>query len=108
MSLIDKKTLEYLAELGRIELAESEKSKLLKDLQEILNHFQELEKLDTTNVEPMSGGHAKRDLSHAERGGTFQQNIFRTDEAKEGKNEKLIESLPEKENDFLKIPPVFE
>ncbi|MDP3052961.1 MAG: Asp-tRNA(Asn)/Glu-tRNA(Gln) amidotransferase subunit GatC [bacterium] len=94
MSDFDKKTLEYLAELGRIELAESEKSKLLKDLQEILNYFQELEKVDTTDVEPMSGG-------------TFQENIFRTDETKEGKNEKLAELFPEKENDFLKIPPVF-
>jgi len=95
MGIIDKKILEYLAELGRIELAESEKSKLLKDLQEILNHFQELEKLETSNIEPMSGG-------------TSQQNIFRADEAKEEKNEKLIESFPEKENSFLKIPPVFE
>ncbi len=91
----DKKTLEYLAELGRIKLAESEKSKLLKDLQEILNHFQELEKLDTTNIEPMSGG-------------TFEQNIFREDEIKEEQKEKPIEAFPKKENNFLKIPPVFE
>lgn len=95
MDIIDKKTLEYLAELGRLELAESEKPKLLKDLQGILNHFQELEKLNTDGIEPMSGG-------------AFQQNIFRTDETKEQKNEKLVESFPEKENDFLKIPPVFE
>lgn len=95
MSNLDKKTLEYLAGLGRIELTESEKPKLLKDLQEILNHFEELQKLDTTNAEPISGG-------------TFQQNIFREDEATEEKNEKLTDAFPEKENDFLKIPPVFE
>ena len=114
MSDFDKKTLEYLAELGRIELAESEKSKLLKDLQEILNHFQELEKLDTSNVEPMSGG-------------TFQQNIFREDikpqtdadhtqtnaefpreSASSQRKSALVEAFPKKENDFLKIPPVFE
>jgi len=95
MSVLDKKTLKYLAELGRVELSESEESKLLKDLREILNHFQELQKIDTTDVEPMSGG-------------TFQENIFRADEAKEEKNKKLVESFPKKENDFLKIPPVFE
>jgi len=99
-TLIDKKTLEYLAELGRIELAESEKSKLLKDLQEILNYFQELEKLDTTNVEPMSGG-------------TFQQNIFREDikpqtNVEFSRKSALVDAFPKKENDFLKIPPVFE
>jgi aspartyl-tRNA(Asn)/glutamyl-tRNA(Gln) amidotransferase subunit C len=89
--------LEYLAELGRIELAESEKSKLLKDLQEILNYFQELQKIDTTDVEPMSGG-------------TFTQNIFREDEGnvkRQASSVKLTEAFPEKENDFLKIPPVF-
>ena len=44
MSEIDEKKLENLAKLGRIELNESEKLKLLKDLPEILNHFQELQK----------------------------------------------------------------
>jgi len=101
MSELDKKTLEYLAQLGRIELTDSEKPKLLKDLQEILNYFKELEKLDTTGVEPMSGG-------------TFQENIFREDEIRdtnanqEMKSKKIIQSFPEKEKDFLKIPPVFE
>lgn len=95
-TLIDKKTLEYLAGLGRIELTESEKPKLLKDLQEILDYFQELQKLDTTNIEPMAGG-------------TSQKNIVREDKKEEkGKPRKLIDSFPEKENDFLKVPPVFE
>lgn len=95
MPVFDKKTLEYLAELGRIELTEAEKPKLLKDLQEILNYFQELQKIDTTNTEPMSGG-------------TLQGNIFRDDEIKEEKNEKLIEAFPKQEKEFLKVPPVFE
>lgn len=95
MSNLDIKTLEYLAELGRIELSESEKPKLLKDLQEILNHFEELNKLDTTKVEPMSGG-------------TSKQNIFREDKSKEEENEKLTDAFPEKEDGFMKIPPVFE
>lgn len=95
---IDKKTLEYLAELGRLELSESEKSKLLNDLRKILNYFQELQKLDTTNIEPMSGG-------------TFQENIFREDEEsvkRQASSVKLTDAFPEKENNFLKIPPVFE
>ena len=62
MSEIDEKKLENLAKLGRIELNESEKLKLLKDLPEILNHFQELQKIDTTNVEPMSGGVSQENI----------------------------------------------
>jgi aspartyl-tRNA(Asn)/glutamyl-tRNA(Gln) amidotransferase subunit C len=95
MSNLDIKTLEYLAELGRIELTESEKPKLLKDLQEILNHFEELKKIDTSNVEPMSGG-------------TLKHDTFREDKTREEKNKALLDIFPEKEDDFLKIPPVFE
>jgi aspartyl-tRNA(Asn)/glutamyl-tRNA(Gln) amidotransferase subunit C len=95
-TLIDKKTLEYLAELGRIKLADSEEVKLLKDLQEILNYFQELQKIDITDVEPMVGAPGAK-------------NVFREDAAKKNKTiKKLIENFPEKENSFLKIPPVFE
>ena len=98
MSVLDKKNLKYLAELGRVELSESEELKLLKDLQEILNHFQELQKLDTTNIEPMSGG-------------TFTENVVRedkTDTDKSPRESALVEAFPEEENGFLKVPPVFE
>jgi len=102
MSELDKKTLEYLAELGRLELAGAEESKLLEDLREILDYFGELQKVDTDGVEPtcLTG----RQVS----GGTPQDNVSREDEAKEGKNEKITNAFPEKEDGFLKIPPVFE
>jgi len=98
MSDFDKKTLEYLAELGRIELTESEKPKLLKDIQGILNHFQELQKLDTTNIEPMSGGMSTENVVREDK----------TDTDKSPRKSALVEAFPKKENDFLKIPPVFE
>lgn len=104
--LITKKTLEYLAELGRIELEEKSEEKLLKDLQKILGHFEELKKVDTENIEPMAGG-------------TIEKNVFREDGIIEadlrGKENleadlrgKLIDQFPQEENGFLKIPPVFE
>ena len=109
--LIDKKTLEYLAELSRIELDKKHEEKLLEDLQEILGYFEELKSVDTENVEPMSGGHAERDLSHAKRGGTIKKNVLREDELiNESKTSsvQLTGQFPEKENGYLKIPPVFE
>jgi len=109
--LINKKTLEHLVELGRIDLDERSEEKLLKDLQKILEYFEELKEVDTENVEPMAGGHAERDLSHAKRGGTIVKNVFRNDEKSENgktKNENLVEQFPEKQNGYLKVPPVFE
>ncbi|MBU6500312.1 MAG: Asp-tRNA(Asn)/Glu-tRNA(Gln) amidotransferase subunit GatC [Patescibacteria group bacterium] len=95
-SPINKKTLEHLAELARIKLNTQEEEKLLQDLQKILEHFEELKTLDTAGVEPMSGG-----------GGL--KNIFRDDAAAENTNQRAgIEQFPDKQDDYLKVPPVFE
>ena len=50
--LINKKTLEYLAELSRIKIEGRKEEKLLKDLLEILNYFEELKESNTENIEP--------------------------------------------------------
>jgi len=95
-SLINKKTLEHLAKLARIELDAREEEKLLGDLQNILNYFKELQELDTTNVAPMAGG-------------TELKNVFREDTEREGTNRGAgAEQFPEKHDGYLKIPPVFE
>lgn len=95
-SPINKKTLEHLAKLMRIELDEREEEKLLKDLQSILGHFKELQELDTANVVPLSGG-------------TELKNVFREDAGRENTNRGAgVEQFPEKHDGFLKIPPVFE
>ena len=102
--IISKKTLEYLAELSRIKIEEKKEEKLLKDLREILNYFEELKESNTENIEPVTGG-------------TNLENVFREDEFIEAdlrgkpalsRAEGLIEAFPEKQDGFLKIPPVFE
>lgn len=94
-SLINKQTLEHLAKLARIDLDPKEEEKLLRDLGNILEHFKELQELDTTNVAPMTGG-------------TDLKNIFRADDERENTNRGAgTDAFPEKENGFLKIPPVF-
>lgn len=98
---ISKKTLEYLAGLGRIELDKKHEEKMFGDLQNILGHFDELNEVDTEGVEPLAGG-------------TIEANVFRNDCGfKEIQNSKLItqnllDAFPDKEGDFLKVPPVFE
>ena len=105
---INKKTLKYLAELSRIELKKESEEKLLKDLQKILAYFEELESVDTENIEPMTGG-------------TIEKNIFREDaltqinadninenQRKNLRKSAITEQFPEEENGFLKVPAVFE
>ena len=77
MSLIDKKTLEHLAELARIKLTEKEEEKLLHDLKNILT------------------------------GGTNLVNVAREDapdrSADTGKGR---DAFPEHDGTSLKIPPM--
>ncbi len=95
-SPIDKKTLEHLAKLARIELGPEEEEKLLKDRGCILGHFGEFQKLDTSKITPLMG---RSEL----------KNVFREDEVGKSTNQKAgVEQFPETHNGFLKIPPVFE
>lgn len=96
--LINKKTLEYIAELSRIELDKKREGKMLNDLQNILGHFEELKEVNTEDVEPMAGGMVKK-------------SVFREDSESlkfKVQSSKSTEAFPEKENDFLKVPPVFQ
>jgi aspartyl-tRNA(Asn)/glutamyl-tRNA(Gln) amidotransferase subunit C len=99
-SPINKQELEHLAKLARIELDPAEEEKLLKDLGNILEHFKELQTLDTTNVRPMAGG-------------TDLVNVFREDGADDGGPENTdrgagVDAFPESKDGYNKVPPVFE
>jgi aspartyl-tRNA(Asn)/glutamyl-tRNA(Gln) amidotransferase subunit C len=99
--LINKKTLEHLAGLGRIELDKKHEEKMLDDLQNILEHFDELNEVDTEGIESLAGG-------------TIEKNVMRDDEILEIHNnsklitKNIIKAFPDKEGDSLKVPPVFE
>ena len=75
---------------------EKKEEKTLHDLQNILNHFQELQVLNTEGVQPLTGG-------------TDLKNIFREDVVRErlGADE-AVDAFPDKQHRYLKIPPVFE
>ncbi|MBI4991772.1 MAG: Asp-tRNA(Asn)/Glu-tRNA(Gln) amidotransferase subunit GatC [Candidatus Harrisonbacteria bacterium] len=93
--MLTKKDLEHLAALARLDLKKGEEEKLLRDLGSILNHFQELQSLDTNGVEPMTGG-------------TELKNVFREDVAGQTDDTgKGPEQFPDKKDGYLKVPPVF-
>ena len=93
---INKEVLEHLARLARLELYPEEEDRLLKDLQSILGHFDELKSLDTKGVTPMNGG-------------TLLTSIFRDDEERLNTNQHAgVADFPETKDGYLKVPPVFD
>lgn len=96
---IDKKTLHYLEGLSRVKVDETKlkEEKLLSDLRNILEHFEELQKLNTDTVAPLSYGLEMKTVMRDD--GAFGGGI--------AKHEELLSGFSAREGDFLKIPPVF-
>ena len=92
---ITKETLQYLADLARIELDPEREGKLLADLQNIVAYVSELQAIDTEGVAPMNGG-------------TLLTNVFRDDDSPQNTNRgEGVKQFPETLKGYLKIPPVF-
>ena len=94
---ITKDDVSKLARLARIALSDDEKQVLVKGLEGILGHFEDLQKVDVEGVVPVSGG-------------TLAENVARedSDEVSCGASrDDLFDVFPNKAGEFLKVPPVF-
>ena len=92
--MITIKDVEHVAKLARLELTEVEKEKYTKQLGAILDYVQQMNEVDTSDVEPMS---------HA----IPLTNVMREDEVVyENTREELMQNAPEKEYGFFKVPKI--
>jgi len=89
---IDKRTLQKIAHLARLEMDEKDEASMVKDLNEIITWVEQLNEVDTENVEPLTN------MSH-------EVNVFREDKV-EGHldHEKALKNAPKKDKDFFRVP----
>jgi len=93
---IDKKTVEDVAHLARIELNARELEKLSSQLEHILAFIDKLSSIDTDNIAPMSHVLAIN-------------NVLRKDEPTVSlPTEKALKNAPEKQGSFFVVPKVIE
>jgi aspartyl-tRNA(Asn)/glutamyl-tRNA(Gln) amidotransferase subunit C len=92
---ITREDVLHLAELSSISLDEAQIEPLIKDLDNIVNYFSQLDELNTENVEP-----------------TYQcfdmQNVWREDQIEEfeAKRDDLLALTKETEDNQIKVPKV--
>jgi len=93
---LDKKTVEYVAQLARIELEPKELEKLSGQLEHILKFIDKLKQADTEGVSP-----ASHILSI--------QNVLR-DDARKGSlsADEALACAPDKSGHFFRVPKVIE
>lgn len=90
--------IEHIAHLARLALKKDEKEKFRDQLSAILDYFEKLAKVDTKDVPIISQI-------------TGLKNVAREDEVKNcdpETRELLLENMPIKEGDLLKVKAVFE
>ncbi|PIV21241.1 MAG: Asp-tRNA(Asn)/Glu-tRNA(Gln) amidotransferase GatCAB subunit C [Deltaproteobacteria bacterium CG03_land_8_20_14_0_80_45_14] len=91
-----KMDIEKVARLARLELSEEEKVTFGNQLEQILTYMEQLNRLDTTGVEP---------TSHA----IPVHNVFREDEVKSSfPQEEALAIAPDEERGHFKVPRIIE
>ena len=93
---LDRANLEKIAKLARIKLQDQEYSALAESLTEILNWVEQLNSVDTENIEPMFAVH-------------LESMPLREDQITDGnRSSAILENAPEKEFDMFAVPKVIE
>jgi len=92
--LITRKEVEHVAKLARLALTEEEKKKYTEQFSSILDYFNQLNEVNTENIEPMAHVLPVR-------------NVMREDRAELASNKKeILRNAPLEEDGFFKVPKI--
>ncbi|ADG81737.1 glutamyl-tRNA(Gln) amidotransferase subunit C [Thermincola ferriacetica] len=92
--MLTKAQVEHVALLARLELTEEEKEMYASQLNDILNHVEALNKLDTTDIPPTAHVLPLR-------------NVMREDKVCEHlPNEEALANAPAREDGYFKVPKI--
>ena len=93
---LDKEKIKHVAKLARISVNEAKVDRLTKDLNSIFKFIEQLNELNTDNIEPLSSI-----LNEPLRS--------RKDVVNDGKiREKILKNSPQKNEEFFVVPKVIE
>lgn len=92
--MIDREQVRKVALLARLELTPEEEDQFTNQLGSILDYFEQLNELDVSNVPPTARAIDVR-------------NVTRTDTLQPySDREAILQSAPEQEGDFFKVPKI--
>ena len=96
MKKINEAQVRKVAKLSRLELTEAEVEEFTGQLSAILDYVEKMNKLDTTDVEP---------LAHC----LPISNVFREDRVEESLGtEKTLANAPQTDGEFFKVPKILD
>ena len=109
---VTEKDVAYVADLANLELTESERGRMLRDLNSILDYIDLLNQLDTAEVPPMAQVSDRYGVDQSKQGSERFAYASRED-IHEGLRKSLphdvaLQNAPESDGTFFKVPKVIE
>lgn len=92
--IVDEKLILQLARLAKLSVTEQEVQNYIPQIQKVLDHFSELNSLNTDNIEPL--------ITPVEIAEHLREDVV----DKKISTEELIQLAPEKVGQLIKVPPV--
>jgi aspartyl-tRNA(Asn)/glutamyl-tRNA(Gln) amidotransferase subunit C len=111
MKVTDKDVC-YVAGLANLELTEEERSRMLRDLNSILEYIERLNALDTDKIAPMAQVSDRYGVDQSRQGSERYAYTIR-DDVKEGLRKSLphdvaVKNAPDTDGTFFEVPKVIE
>jgi aspartyl-tRNA(Asn)/glutamyl-tRNA(Gln) amidotransferase subunit C len=109
---VTEKDVAYVADLANLELADDERTRMVRDLNSILGHIDRLNELDTSNVEPMAQVSDRYGIDPSKQGSERFVYASREDVV-EGLRKSLpqdeaLANAPDADGTFFRVPKVIE
>jgi aspartyl-tRNA(Asn)/glutamyl-tRNA(Gln) amidotransferase subunit C len=109
---VTEKDVAYVADLAHLELTEQERTRMLRDLNSILEYVDRLSELNTTNAPPMAQVSDQYGVDQSKQGSERFAYASR-DDVHEGLRKSLphevaLENAPDSDGTFFKVPKVIE
>lgn len=92
--MIDQKTIQKIAQLARLKVNAEEAAEYGDQLSKVLTHFQQISKIDTTNIEPLV---TPTEIEFFVREDNSAQDISTED---------MLKNAPDRAGNLFKVPPV--
>lgn len=93
---IDKDSLKKIAHLARLEFDESSAEKMSKDMSQILDWVEQLNELDTTNMDPLTTMSSEVNVMREDKAGVHLS------------HEAGLKNAPKSDSDYFRVPKVLE
>jgi aspartyl-tRNA(Asn)/glutamyl-tRNA(Gln) amidotransferase subunit C len=109
---VTEKDVAYVADLANLELTEEERSRMLRDLNSILDYIGRLNELDTSNVPPMAQVSDRYGVDQSKQGTERFAYASREDVPdglrKSLPHEEALANAPDSDGTFFLVPKVIE